>query len=72
MGPGISWSSRFSPNSSNHQEDLANGRPNLDCHSSFYLVLIFWVCFTPDEDKSCDVDVEGELLPELEDKLERQ
>ena len=62
------------------QEDLANGRPNLDSHPSFYFV--FWVLGSdplPEaspslrswaglvEEKSRNVDVEDELLPELAD-----
>ena len=32
---GKSVSSRFTVNSANPQEDLANGRPNVDCHPFF-------------------------------------
>ena len=79
-GAGTSVSSRLSVNSSNLQEDLAIGRPNLDCHPSFYFC--FWVLGDDPhhlrgarsslrswaglvDDKSCNVDVDGELLPEL-------
>ena len=64
------------------QEDLANRRPNLDCHSSFCFgsgslesgplqfpgtnsSLRSWAGLV--EDKSCNVDVEDELLPALAD-----
>ena len=64
------------------QDDLANGRPNLDYHSSFYFcfgflrvihtTLVGLVPHFPLEldllkTKSCDVDVDDELLPELVD-----
>ena len=58
-----------------------NGRPNLDCHPSLFLFwvlggdplqfrgtissLLSWSGLV--EDKSCNVDVENELLPELAD-----
>ena len=62
------------------REDLANG-PNLDCHSSVLLFFLWvirsrfwnyfatsvfgWTCFVGH--KSCNVDVEDGLLPELVD-----
>ena len=62
------------------QEGLANGRLNLDCHPSFYLVFAFSKLLQFPEastslrywaglvgDKSCNVDVENELLPKLAD-----
>ena len=59
------------------QGDLANDRPNLDCHSSFFLVLGYWVCVAPVSwsvagpedvpDESSGIDVEDELVPELDD-----
>ena len=64
------------------KEDLANGRHTLDCHSSFCFGFGFFGCDPLQfpgtnsslrswtrlvEDKSCNVDVEDELLPGVAD-----